>query len=230
MGTEEGKSSKQADVTSVGNSDVKGASTTPIVWIDCEMTGLEPSVDEIVEVAVIVTDANLTPLAPGIDLVVKPSDESLSQMGEFVINMHTESGLINVIEDGVSVEEAEQTVLEYLQELVPDEGKAPLAGSSVSQDMRFLRKYMPKVANHLNYRIVDVSSIKELAKRWYPRVYVCAPEKTGGHRALGDIEDSIDELRYYRAALFPEELNPTSGYYRDLAAQILAEGEAPEGD
>ena len=222
MGTEERSSSKQADM--------RGASTTPIVWIDCEMTGLEPKVDEIVEVAVIVTDANLTPLAPGIDLVVKPTDESLAQMGEFVVNMHTESGLINVIEDGVPVEEAEQVVLDYLQDLVPEVGKAPLAGSSVSQDMRFLRKYMPKVANHLNYRIIDVSSIKELAKRWYPRVYVCAPEKTGGHRALGDIEDSIAELRYYRAALFPEELNPTSGYYRDLAAEAVAEEESSEGE
>lgn len=222
MGTEERSSSKQADM--------RGASATPIVWIDCEMTGLEPKVDEIVEVAVIVTDANLTPLAPGIDLVVKPTDESLAQMGEFVVNMHTESGLINVIEDGVPVEEAEQVVLDYLQDLVPEVGKAPLAGSSVSQDMRFLRKYMPKVANHLNYRIIDVSSIKELAKRWYPRVYVCAPEKTGGHRALGDIEDSIAELRYYRAALFPEELNPTSGYYRDLAAEVVAEEESSEGE
>lgn len=194
------------------------------------MTGLYPKVDEIVEIAVIVTDANLKPLAPGIDLVVKPSDESLEQMDEFVVSMHTKSGLIELIEDGISVEEAERQVLAYLQELVPEEGKAPLAGNSVGQDMRFLRKYMPSVANHLSYRVIDVSSIKELVKRWYPRVYVCSPENTGGHRALGDIEDSIRELEYYRLALFPAELDPAKGFYHRLADQVLGKTDGGDAD
>lgn len=196
-------------------------SGAPIVWIDCEMTGLDPAVDEIVEIAVIITDSDLKPLAPGMDLVIKPSPESVAQMDEFVVNMHTESGLINQLDDGVPVAEAERAVLEYIENLVPEVGLAPLAGNSVGQDLRFLRKYMPRVASHLSYRIIDVSSIKELAKRWYERVYVCYPEKTGGHRALGDIEDSIAELEYYRRALFPAELNPQRGFYHDLADQVV---------
>lgn len=191
-----------------------------MVWIDAEMTGLDPEVDELVEVAVIVTDSMLHPLAPGIDVIIKPSQASLDQMSDFVRQMHSDSGLINLLDDGISLEEAQQVVLDYVRSLVPQAGLAPLAGNSVGQDQRFLRAYMPEVAEHLHYRIIDVSTIKELARRWYPRVYVCAPEKNGSHRALADIQDSIMELEYYRRALFPEELNAESGFYHHLASAV----------
>ncbi len=196
------------------------AAKTPMVWIDCEMTGLDPAVDELVEVAVIVTDSTLHPLAEGIDIVIKPSDQALAQMADFVRDMHTSSGLIEQFEHGVSLAEAERIVLEYIQALVPKPAVAQLAGNSVGQDQRFLRAYMPKVVDHLHYRIIDVSTIKELAKRWYPRVYVCAPEKNGSHRALADIRDSIVELEYYRRALFPDELMPEPGSYHGIAADV----------
>lgn len=199
------------------------ANKTPLVWVDCEMTGLDPVVDELVEVAVIVTDSMLHPLAEGIDILIKPSDEALEQMTDFVREMHTNSGLLDQLADGVSLEEAEKQVLEYIKSVVPNPGIAPLAGNSIGQDQRFLRAYMPNVTDHLHYRIIDVSTIKELAKRWYPRVYVCAPDKNGGHRALADIQDSIVELEYYRRALFPEELNPESGFYHQLAADVVEE-------
>lgn len=176
---------------------------TPIVWIDCEMTGLDPDVDELVEIAVVITDADLQPLDRGLQLVIKPSDAAVAQMNEFVQKMHTTTGLIDEWDDGLTVSEAEAQVLEYVKKFVPDAKKAQLGGNSVGTDKTFLTKYMPNLINHLHYRIIDVSSIKELAKRWYPRTYFSAPAKTGNHRALGDIYDSIDELRYYRAALFP---------------------------
>lgn len=217
----------QAPEVSENPNNMKGASTVPIAWIDCEMTGLDPQVDELVEIAVIVTDADLKPLDPGIEMVIKPSDTALEQMSEFVRNMHVESGLLDRLDGGIPLHEAEGRVLEYLKEFIPEDVKAPLAGNSVGQDQRFLRRYMPKVTDVLSYRIIDVSSIKELAKRWYPRVYVCSPEKMGGHRALGDIQDSIIELQYYREALFPSELDPKKGFYHDLAAQV---GEAGQFD
>lgn len=199
-----------------------GKVQTPIVWIDCEMTGLDPQVDDLVEIAAIVTDSQLRPLAEGIDLVIKPSEAALEQMSPFVTQMHTDSGLINEFEGGVSVEEAEARVLEYVRGLVPEPGLAPIAGNSIGQDVRFLRKFMPELVDHLHYRVIDVSTLKELAKRWYPRVYVCAPDKNGGHRALGDIQDSIIELQYYRRALLPDELDPTRGAYRELAEEIIS--------
>ncbi|MDY5585170.1 MAG: oligoribonuclease [Arcanobacterium sp.] len=176
---------------------------TPIVWIDCEMTGLNLDIDELVEIAVVITDADLQPLDRGLQLVIKPSADAVAQMNEFVQKMHTTTGLIDEWENGLSVSEAEARVLEYVKKFVPDAKKAQLGGNSVGTDKNFLAKYMPNLIDHLHYRIIDVSSIKELAKRWYPRTYFSAPEKTGNHRALGDIYDSIDELRYYRAALFP---------------------------
>ncbi|MGJ9530320.1 oligoribonuclease [Actinotignum sp. GS-2025a] len=177
----------------------------PIVWIDCEMTGLDPRVDELVEISVVVTDGDLQPVDAGIDIIIKPSDAAVAQMNDFVRDMHTSSGLINEWETGVNVAEAQRQVLAYLKERVP-EGKAPLGGNSVGTDKTFLIEYMPELVDYLHYRIIDVSSIKELTKRWYPKAYFVSPEKFGHHRALGDIYDSIDELRYYRAVLFPESV------------------------
>lgn len=177
------------------------ATTTPIVWIDCEMTGLDPVADALVEVACIVTDAELNALDDGVSAVIKPPDSALTGMDDFVTNMHRKSGLLPLIPEGVAVEAAEQLVLDYVRTHVPTPRKAPLAGSSVYVDRGFLARQMPTLDEHLHYRLIDVSSIKELAKRWQPRLYFKAPEKTGGHRALGDIQDSIEELRYYRTVM-----------------------------
>jgi oligoribonuclease len=181
-----------------------------LVWIDCEMTGLDPSFDEIVEIACIVTEADLTEIDSGISLVVKPSDPPLAAMDPFVVNMHTESGLITEIPNGISLLEAQARVLEYVRMHVPDPRKAPLAGSSVYVDRGFLARYMPDLDQHLHYRLLDVSSIKEIVRRWYPRVYFASPEKNGNHRALGDVRESIAELRYYRDAAFVPHPGPDS--------------------
>ena len=147
----------------------------PIVWIDCEMTGLDLSIDELVEVSVVITDAELNPIDEGIDLLVKPSPEAVAHMDDFVRNMHTNSGLINEWDEGLSLDEAETLVLEYIKKFIPEVRRAPLGGNSVATDKTFLEKYMPNVIDHLHYRIIDVSSIKELAKRWYPRSYFNSP-------------------------------------------------------
>lgn len=181
-----------------------------LVWIDCEMTGLDPARDELVEIACIVTDAELNELDEGISLVIKPSDEPLATMDEVVVRMHTESGLIDEIPNGITLADAEQQVLAYVRTHVPDARKAPLAGSSVYVDRGFLGVYMPELDAHLHYRLVDVSSIKELVRRWFPRVYFATPEKNGNHRALGDIRESIAELRYYRDAVFVPHPGPDS--------------------
>ncbi|HEX6954154.1 MAG TPA: oligoribonuclease, partial [Agromyces sp.] len=173
-------------------------SSDRLVWIDCEMTGLDLEVDELVEIAVVITDYDLNPVDPGLSIVIKPDASALQSMGDFVRAMHTESGLIEEIPNGVSVAEAEYEVLEYVLKHVPDEQKAPLAGNSIGTDRAFLAKFMPRLDGHLHYRNVDVSSIKELAKRWFPRAYFNAPAKDGGHRALADILESIRELQYYR--------------------------------
>lgn len=201
-----------------------------MVWIDCEMTGLDPKVDELVEVAVVITDSELNVVDPGMDVVIKPSQAALAHMDDFVTNMHTESGLIDELEAGLSLGEAEQQVLDYIKRFVPEPRVASLAGNSVGQDKLFLLEYMPEVARHLHYRVIDVSTIKELAKRWYPRVYACAPEKHGGHRALADILESIQELVYYRKALFPAELNPQSGFYKTVAQEVEELGIAVSTD
>ncbi|MCI1676197.1 MAG: oligoribonuclease [Ancrocorticia sp.] len=174
------------------------------------MTGLDLSIDELVEVSVVITDSELTPMDEGIDILIKPSQAAVDHMGDFVRAMHTNSGLITEWENGLSLEEATARILAYIKKHVPEAGKAPLGGNSVGTDKMFLEKYMPSVVEYLHYRIIDVSSIKELAKRWYPRAYFASPEKKGNHRALGDIYDSIDELRYYRAALLPEGEGPTT--------------------
>lgn len=181
-----------------------------IVWVDCEMTGLDISVDEICEIAVVVTDEELVPVDEGLQLVIKPSDKALANMGEFVTNMHTESGLITEISNGMSMAEAEAKVLEYVSKWVTEPHTAPLAGNSIGTDRMFLNRQMPKFDSFLHYRNIDVSSIKELARRWYPRVYFQLPKKTGNHRALADIKESIKELRYYRKTVLVELPGPDS--------------------
>lgn len=194
--------------------------SSPIVWIDCEMTGLDQEIDELCEVAVVITDSNLVPMDEGIDLVIKPSDRAMMNMGSFVRNMHKNSGLLPLIEQGISIEDAAEQILAYIKERVPESRKAPLGGNSVGTDKVFLTKQMPGVIEHLHYRIIDVSSIKELAKRWYPRAYFASPEKVGNHRAIGDIFDSIDELRYYKSVLFPDGEGPTTEESREIATTI----------
>ncbi len=197
-------------------------SADPIVWIDCEMTGLDISSDALIEIAVIVTDSELNPLSPGLDLVIKPPAGATDNMVEVVREMHTVSGLLDELDSGVSLQDAEQQVLEHIKEWVPHAGTAPLAGNSVGTDKMFLERDMPTLVNYLHYRIIDVSSIKELARRWHPRAYFNSPPKDGGHRALADIAESIDELRYYRAALFPGEGEPASDDAKAFASEIAA--------
>lgn len=177
----------------------------PLVWIDAEMTGLNPETDALIEVAVVITDGDLRIVDPGIDVLIKPSQEALDGMSDFVRQMHTSSGLLDELADGISMEEAQRQVMDYIRRFVPMPKKALLAGNSVGTDKAFLVVNMPEVIEHLHYRLVDVSSIKELAKRWHPKAFEESPEKHGGHRALGDIRDSIQELEYYRRALFPAE-------------------------
>ena len=173
----------------------------PLIWIDCEMTGLSLENDALVEIAVLVTDAELAVLGEGVDVVITTTPEKLAGMRDEVRTMHTESGLLEKIPQGVSLSAAEDLVLEYLQAHTVA-GKSPLAGNSVGMDRNFIARDMPRLNDYLHYRTVDVSSIKELARRWYPKVYFGAPKKTGNHRALGDIQDSIEELRYYRNSIF----------------------------
>ncbi|QAY62159.1 oligoribonuclease [Xylanimonas allomyrinae] len=194
--------------------------TDRIVWIDCEMTGLDARADALVEVAAVVTDSELNVLGDGVDVVITPPDQALASMGDFVRTMHTTSGLLDELPHGVSVAAAEAEVLDYIRTWVPEPGKAPLAGNSVGTDKMFLDRDMPELIGHLHYRIIDVSSIKELARRWYPRVYFASPKKDGGHRALADILESIDELRYYREALLVPQPGPDSATARAIAARI----------
>ena len=196
--------------------------TDPIVWVDCEMTGLDLVADALIEIAVVVTDSDLGRLGEGIDIIIKPPAAALAQMTGLVRRMHTSSGLLDELEDGVSLEEAQRQVMEYVSAHVPHAGKAPLAGNSVSTDRGFIDRDLPELGRYLHYRTIDVSSIKELARRWYPRVYFASPEKTGGHRALSDIYDSIDELRYYRAVLFAQPPGPDSDAAKAVAAEIKA--------
>ena len=198
-------------------------SSDRLVWIDCEMTGLDLEVDELVEIAVVITDYDLQPVDPGLSIVIRPDASALESMGDFVRAMHTESGLIEEIPNGVSVAEAEYEVLEYVLKHVPDEQRAPLAGNSIGTDRAFLAKYMPRLDAHLHYRNVDVSSIKELSKRWFPRAYFNAPAKDGGHRALADILESIRELQYYRRAVFVADPGPTSQDLQSIAADVVNE-------
>jgi oligoribonuclease len=201
-----------------------------IVWIDCEMTGLSLQHDALVEVAALVTDTDLAVLGDGVDVVIKPPPESVEQMLDVVRDMHTSSGLLDVLADGVTLEEAEARVLAYVVEHVPVARKAPLAGNTVYVDRGFLARDMPRLDDHLHYRLIDVSSIKELARRWFPRIYFNAPIKAGGHRALADIRESIEELKYYRAAMFVAQPGPDTETARALGHQFtLAAPDSPAG-
>ena len=173
-----------------------------LIWIDCEMTGLSLEKDVLVEIAVLVTDSDLNVIGEGVDVVIKASAEQLAGMDVFVTQMHTTSGLITEIPNGISVQEAEAKVIAYLKSASTQPGKSPLAGNSVSVDRSFIARDMPLLNEYLHYRTVDVSSIKELTRRWFPKAYFAAPAKTGNHRALGDIQDSIAELAYYRQSVF----------------------------
>src|ERR1700710_717431 len=190
-----------------------------LVWIDCEMTGLDLEADALIEVAALVTDFELNVLGDGIDVIIKPPPEALDQMVDFVRTMHVSSGLLEELPDGVPLEEAEQQVLAYVKQHCPDGSRPPLAGNTVATDRAFLARDMAELESFLHYRIVDVSSIKELSRRWYPRAYYGAPAKSGNHRALADIQESIEELRYYRAAVFVPPPGPDPERVKALAAE-----------
>jgi oligoribonuclease len=183
------------------------------------MTGLDLGADALIEVAALVTDFDLNVLGEGVDVVVKPPQEAIDQMDEFVRNMHTVSGLLTELDNGITLREAEEQVLEYIRQYCPDGSRPPLAGNTVATDRAFLQRDMPELESFLHYRIVDVSSIKELSRRWYPRAYFNSPPKTGNHRALADIQESIEELRYYRAAVFVPAPGPDSSAAKALAAE-----------
>lgn len=190
-----------------------------LVWIDCEMTGLDLKADALIEVAALVTDFELNVLGEGVDVLIKPSTEALAQMGDFVRDMHTKSGLLEELPHGLSMAEAEEQVLAYIREHCPEGSRPPLGGNTVATDRAFLARDMPGLEGSLHYRNVDVSSIKELARRWYPRTFFSSPEKKGNHRALADIAESIEELRYYREAVFVPAPGPDSNTAKQIAAK-----------
>ncbi|MCQ4082863.1 oligoribonuclease [Streptomyces sp. RB6PN25] len=202
-----------------------------MVWIDCEMTGLSLRHDALIEVAALVTDSELNILGDGVDIVIKPPAEALETMPEVVRDMHTTSGLLDELPGGTTLAEAEKEVLDYVRTFVKEPRKAPLCGNSVGTDRGFLARDMPSLEQHLHYRIVDVSSIKELSRRWYPRAYFNAPQKNGNHRALADIRESIAELRYYREAVFVPPPGPDTETVRAIAAKYVlpAEADQPRG-
>ena len=206
--------------------------TERLVWIDCEMTGLSLEADALIEVAALVTDFDLTVLGDGVDVVIKPPAAALDQMVPFVHEMHTSSGLIEELDDGMTLAEAQDIVLAYIKEHCPDGSRPPLAGNSIGTDRTFISRDMPALDTFLHYRVVDVSSIKELSRRWFPRVYFNAPPKRGNHRALADIQESIEELRYYRAAVFAPSPGLSSAEAKLLAAEYGGSltGLGPEQD
>lgn len=193
-------------------------SSDRIVWIDCEMTGLSLAHDALVEVAALVTDYDLNILGDGVDIVIRPPEEALAQMGDFVREMHTKSGLLAELESGVSLDDAQRQVLDYVRAWSRP-GKCALGGNTVGTDRGFLARDMPALESYLHYRIIDVSSIKELSRRWYAHVFNESPVKNGGHRALADIRESIAELRYYREAVFVPQPGPDPATLRELAAR-----------
>jgi oligoribonuclease len=193
-----------------------------LVWIDCEMTGLDLGKDALIEIAALVTDADLNVLGEGVDVVIHADDTALESMPEVVMTMHAKSGLTDEVRKStVSLAEAEAQVLNYIKEWVPDPRTAPLAGNSIATDRGFIARDMPELDAHLHYRMVDVSSIKELARRWYPRIYYAQPSKGLAHRALADIKESIRELAYYRRTAFVPQPGPTSDQAQAVAAELL---------
>lgn len=190
-----------------------------LVWVDCEMTGLDLVNDELIEVAALVSDGDLNILGEGVDVVIRPSIAALEHMGDFVRAMHESSGLLAQLDAGTTMAEAERQVLDYVRSLVPEARKAPLAGNTIGTDRAFLSVQMPELEGYVHYRNVDVSSIKELARRWYPRVYYQSPAKSGNHRALADIQESIEELRYYREAVFVPLPGPDSATAKLISAR-----------
>ena len=190
-----------------------------LVWIDCEMTGLDLVNDALIEVAVLVTDSELNVLGEGVDVLIKPTDEQLANMGDFVREMHTKSGLLDDLASGTTIEEATRLAMEYIRAQVPAARKAPLAGNTIGTDRMFLARDMPELEQWVHYRNVDVSSIKELARRWFPKIQYQAPAKGGNHRALADIQESIEELRYYREAMFVAPPGPATADLKLIAAK-----------
>ncbi len=201
--------------------------TDQLVWIDCEMTGLDLAHDALIEIACIVTDGQLTAVDDGVDLVIKPPAEALDHMPEVVRDMHTASGLLGELASGLTLAEAQEQVMAYVRGRVREARKVPLCGNSIATDRTFIARDMPELDAFLHYRMVDVSSIKELARRWYPRAYFASPEKHGGHRALADIKESIRELQYYREAIFVPPPGPDTATARSIAARYGAPGTAP---
>ena len=198
-----------------------------LVWIDCEMTGLDLERDALIEIACLVTDGDLRTLGDGVDVVIKPPPEAVDQMAAVVRDMHTRSGLLAALSRGVALAEAQEAVLAYVRQHVSEPRKVPLCGNSIATDRSFIARDMPELDAFLHYRMVDVSSIKELARRWYPRAYFASPVKHGGHRALADIKESIQELRYYRETIFVPQPGPDSATAREIAARY---GGAPPVD
>jgi oligoribonuclease len=195
-----------------------------LVWIDCEMTGLDLARDALIEIACLVTDSNLAVLDEGLDLIIKPPAEAIDQMEDVVREMHTASGLLAELAEGVTPAEAQDQVLAYIRRYVTEPRRVPLAGNSIATDRAFIARDMPELDAFLHYRMIDVSSIKELARRWYPRAYFASPPKRGGHRALADITESIQELRYYRETVFVPPPGPDSATARQIAARFGGPG------
>jgi oligoribonuclease len=190
-----------------------------LVWIDCEMTGLDIERDALIEIACLVTDAELNLLDEGIDVIIKPPAEALTTMPDIVRDMHTTSGLLDELAGGIALAEAQELVLGYVRGHISEPRRVPLCGNSIATDRWFIARDMPELDAYLHYRMVDVSSIKELARRWFPRAYFASPAKHGGHRALADIQESVLELRYYREAVFVPQPGPDSATAREIAAK-----------
>jgi oligoribonuclease len=188
-----------------------------LVWIDCEMTGLDIERDALIEIACLVTDGELNILDEGVDVIIKPPPEAVDQMSDVVRTMHTTSGLLDELAGGVTIAEAQDIVLSYVRTHIKEARRVPLCGNSIATDRWFIARDMPQLDQYLHYRMVDVSSIKELARRWYPRAYFASPAKRGGHRALADITESVQELRYYREAIFVPQPGPDSATAREIA-------------
>lgn len=196
--------------------------TDRLVWIDCEMTGLDLGKDALIEIAALVTDSDLNVLGPGVDLVIHTDDATLDGMPDVVREMHARSGLTEEVRAStLTLAEAERQVLDYVKQYVPDIRTAPLCGNSIATDRGFIARDMHELDNHLHYRMIDVSSIKELCRRWYPRIYYAQPDKGLAHRALADIQESIRELRYYRGTAFVAQPGPTTDEAKAVAESVM---------